>query len=225
MNEPFGMTVDDNTVRKYGAADAASVPLREYQRRRAGFARKEEILSRADRQLSLLRAGLFVAGFALLALSISFSNVAPWWCLLPALAFAIAVVKHETVSRELESCRRGTAHHEQNLQRMEHRWHGVGAAGERYVDERHPYECDLDLFGKGSLFQLLCQARTRLGEDTLADWLRVAASPAAIDFRQRAINELRDTSICVSSWRCCRPKFTTSSIKTCCTNGRRNIRR
>jgi len=74
---------------------------------------------------------------------------------------------------------------------LEHRWSSLGTTGERYVDERHPYECDLDLFGKGSLFQLLCRARTRLGEDVLADWLRAAATPSAINFRQRAVHELR----------------------------------
>ena len=64
--------------------------------------------------------------------------------------------------------------------------------GRRYLDESHPYAGDLDLFGRGSLFQLLCQARTRLGEDTLGSWLLTAATPSTIDFRQRAISELRD---------------------------------
>lgn len=43
--------------------------------------------------------------------------------------------------------------------------------------------------GRGRCFNF-CRARTRLGEDTLAAWLRTAASPSAIDFRQRAISEL-----------------------------------
>ena len=31
--------------------------------------------------------------------------------------------------------------------------------GQRYLDENHLYAADLDLFGKGSLFELLCTAR------------------------------------------------------------------
>lgn len=170
----------------------ASAPHTVYRRRQAEFAQKRDVLRTADRRLSLLRAGLFVVGFGLLVLSLQTGEFAWWWCLLPAAGFFAAVVKHELVSRELERCERGESYHSENLGRLEHRWHGVGAAGERYVDEQHPYECDLDLFGKGSLFQLLCRARTRLGEDVLADWLRSAATPSAIEFRQRAISELRE---------------------------------
>ena len=31
---------------------------------------------------------------------------------------------------------------------------------------------DLDLFGKGGLFELLCTVRTRMGEERLAQWLK-----------------------------------------------------
>jgi hypothetical protein len=58
----------------------------------------------------------------------------------------------------------------------------------------HPYAADLDLFGEGSLFELLCSARTRAGEQTLARWL--CTPPASgganeIRARQEAINDLR----------------------------------
>jgi hypothetical protein len=52
------------------------------------------------------------------------------------------------------------------------------------------YSADLDLFGKRSLFQLLCSARTRLGEDTLAAWFISAANVQTIRDRQQAIQEL-----------------------------------
>jgi len=57
---------------------------------------------------------------------------------------------------------------------------------------RHnPYAQDLDLFGKGSLFELLCTARTYIGEDTLARWLLTPAAPDAVHARHDAVNELR----------------------------------
>ena len=59
------------------------------------------------------------------------------------------------------------------------------------MDPAHPYAQDLDLFGKGSLFQLLCSARTRAGEQILASWLKDAASPEEIRSRQDALKELR----------------------------------
>ena len=48
---------------------------------------------------------------------------------------------------------------------------GAGETGQRFVDPNHPYSADLDIFGKGSLFQLVCGARTSAGEATLASWL------------------------------------------------------
>ena len=49
--------------------------------------------------------------------------------------------------------------------------------GLSYLNVDHPYAADLDLFGAGSLFERLCTARTRSGEDTLAAWLLAPASP------------------------------------------------
>ncbi|TXT39657.1 MAG: DNA mismatch repair protein MutS domain-containing protein, partial [Planctomycetota bacterium] len=163
----------------------------EYQRRRDGFFIELQRLAKFDRKLSLTRLGLFLVGLGFAALSMNSTEVAVWWCAVPFGLFAVAIVRHERVLRRLDRCRRGIAYHESNLDRLDHRWQDSQPRGERYADEQHPYELDLDLFGKGSLFQLLCRARTRLGEDTLAAWLRKAASSSAIDFRQRAINELR----------------------------------
>ena len=61
----------------------------------------------------------------------------------------------------------------------------------RFRDDAHPYADDLDLFGKGSLFQLLCTARTRPGEAMLAGWLKRRATIDELRARQQAIDELR----------------------------------
>ena len=55
----------------------------------------------------------------------------------------------------------------------------------------HPYAEDFDLFGKGSLFELLSTARTRGGEDTLAQWLLHPAASEVVIERQAAVEELR----------------------------------
>ena len=63
-------------------------------------------------------------------------------------------------------------------------------SGERFRDPHHSYVDDLDLFGRGSLFELLCTCRTRLGEDRLAAWLASPATPDEIRARQSAAAEL-----------------------------------
>lgn len=77
------------------------------------------------------------------------------------------------------------------LARIEDRWAGTGQQGERFRDPHHIYAADLDLFGAGSLFELLSIARTRMGEDTLAQWLLSPSTVDAIHERHAAIQELR----------------------------------
>ena len=55
----------------------------------------------------------------------------------------------------------------------------------------HPFAHDLDLFGDASVFQLYDTARTEIGEETLADWLRAPAAAAEVLARQQAVAELR----------------------------------
>jgi len=69
------------------------------------------------------------------------------------------------------------------IERIESRWMGKGEPGDRYRAPNHVYADDLDVFGRGSLFELLCTARTQNGEATLAEWLQ-APSPAAMTTRK-----------------------------------------
>ena len=85
------------------------------------------------------------------------------------------------------------AFYEQGLARIEDRWLELDApAPVRVADAHHLYAADLDLFGSGSLFQLLSLARTRAGEETLASWLAAPAPADTIHERQTAVTELTD---------------------------------
>jgi DNA mismatch repair ATPase MutS len=67
----------------------------------------------------------------------------------------------------------------------------VGEGGEAFLDPAHPYARDLDLFGKGSVFELLCTARTAIGQHRLAEWLLHPAPIVEIENRQKAVAELQ----------------------------------
>ena len=63
--------------------------------------------------------------------------------------------------------------------------------GEEYIDARHPYSYDLDLFGPRSLFALLNATATGSGRELLARNLQNPANVAdAIEQRQEAVKEL-----------------------------------
>jgi hypothetical protein len=135
----------------------------------------------------LLGLAFFIAaGFALFKLAFS-----PAWLLVPTVLFGGVVLYHGGLRRRLSRARRGADFYRSGLARIEDRWMGAGARGERFVDSHHVYSADLDLFGAGGLFELLCVARTRMGEDALARWLLGPAKRDEIDARQQAIAELR----------------------------------
>ena len=105
--------------------------------------------------------------------------------------FIAAVVVHARVAEKRKRALRAVAFYENGLARIEDRWIGMGQSTEVLRDDSHLYAADLDIFGKASLFELLCTARTRAGEETLANWLSAPAVRSEILERQQAVEELR----------------------------------
>jgi hypothetical protein len=98
---------------------------------------------------------------------------------------------HELTIRALTRGQAAVRFYSEGIARIEDRWIGTGATGEQFRDSQHPYADDLDVFGPGSLFQLVSGARTPMGEERLAAWLSSPATPGDIRERQSRISELR----------------------------------
>jgi hypothetical protein len=105
--------------------------------------------------------------------------------------FLVLAVLQEKKIHRIRFRARAIDFFERGLARMEDRWSGTGESGERFLDPLHPYARDLDVFGAGSLFELLCTARTRAGEQTLAAWLLAGAAVETLEARQKAVGELK----------------------------------
>jgi len=131
-----------------------------------------------------------VGATILIAIAVWRGAIRAWWLLLPALVFAWLMQRHDRVLRSRADVTRGIRFYERGLARIEDRWRGGGEPGERFRDDRHVYANDLDLFGTGSLFELLSLARTYTGEETLARWLTTAAGATEVRARQEAVREL-----------------------------------
>jgi hypothetical protein len=119
-------------------------------------------------------------------------DISPWWMILPALIFLALMFFHAFVLRNLERAQRAVAFYQKGLARLEGRWAGKGDGGVRYLEETHPYARDLDLFGEGSVFELLCTTQTPWGARTVSDWLLSPASREVVLARQEAVQELRE---------------------------------
>ncbi len=154
--------------------------------------RRADISAREERHKTLGYGRLAaVAAAAAIVWQALGGRISIAWALIPVAVFVVLMVIHDRLLAALERRRRAERFFERALARLDGRWAGNGEAGERYIDPSHLYGQDLDIFGKASLFELLCTARTHIGEDTLARWLLQAAPAAVVRARQQAVEELR----------------------------------
>jgi len=128
---------------------------------------------------------------AIATFSLGAERISPWWLLVPIVALAVLTGLHDRVDRALRRAARAAAYYGRALGRLENQWIGTGSQGERFRDSRHVFSEDLDLFGRGSLFELLSTARTARGERVLADWLLAPGERQEVAARQESVNELR----------------------------------
>lgn len=78
------------------------------------------------------------------------------------------------------------------LERIKGNWVHSGSTGEEFNVPGHVYASDLNLFGEGSLFQMLCIARTSIGRRGLANYLLEAPILEETLLRQEAVRELKE---------------------------------
>jgi hypothetical protein len=114
------------------------------------------------------------------------------WILLPSVVILAIIQSLTTNARTHSRLQRIVSFYELGLARLRHQWQGRGIDGKEFLPNRHVYASDLDVFGTGSLFELLCTARTGVGRATLAKWLLNPAECNEATARQFAVAELRD---------------------------------
>ena len=169
------MSVSEEYARRLGLREATAARL----------AKLHERIGTGRLALGLILA--LLAWGALLARVFS-----PLWLLPPAAAFVALVFYHLSVRRARVRAERAVEYYKHGIARSEDRWTGQGWTGDRFAGNGHIYAGDLDLFGRGSLFQLLSVARTPMGEAALANWLLAPASPAVLKERHDSIVDLRE---------------------------------
>lgn len=142
-------------------------------------------------RISLLRVLLFVAGFAGLIL---FYRSGTWAVVLTVcctfLPFFILVKVHNRLYFRKEQLETQLKLNQDELEGLEGDYSAFDE-GSEFVDARHPYSYDLDLFGRKSLFQALGRTCTHIGKQTLATWMQHhLTEKAAIETRQESIRDM-----------------------------------
>lgn len=147
---------------------------------------------RLHRNIGNAKLLVVVAGFLSAYLSFSRNLFPASWLLIFVAAYFALAVWHEFVLRAKAQAATAADYYRKGIARIEDRWSGTGQTGERFRAENHVYAEDLDLFGKGSLFELLSTARLPMGEKRLADWLCRPSPKSVVLARQELVAELRE---------------------------------
>jgi energy-coupling factor transporter ATP-binding protein EcfA2 len=105
-------------------------------------------------------------------------------------AFVLFVAWHGRVLAREDAANRAAAVNGDAVLRVSGRFRELAEDGQRFQLNDHPYADDLDLFGRGSLYQRIAVAHTRFGEEALSRFLSDPATEDVILERQRAVGAL-----------------------------------
>ena len=104
--------------------------------------------------------------------------------------FVVLAIYHARLGRQRARLATLRAIQEEALARLDRRWSDLPMSWIPEAPPDHPYAGDLDIVGRASLFQLLDTTATRMGRESLADWLLTPADPMVATARQGAVAEL-----------------------------------
>lgn len=149
-----------------------------------------DALNRWYEHLSSMRMTCFFAALALGSFNQYHEWFSQWWISLFALIFLILVVVHEYVVTKRERVLLQIDFFSRGIDRINGTWHKNQIHHQLDPIDDHLYAHDLEIFGKNSLFNLLCIAYSQSGKRQLQKWLSSTPSKELIEARQAASIEL-----------------------------------
>lgn len=162
-----------------------------YSKRKLEFTTALDVVNHRIKLFSDAR--LITAGGFALCLYFFFSASIMIYILIPLVAvFAVLVAKHSKLFEEKTRLQNLITINTNELLALANDYSGF-KSGAGYVDPKHPFTHDLDIFGPGSLFQYMNRSATLEGEIALATSL---ANPLAtrekVLERQQAVHDLSE---------------------------------
>jgi len=167
-------------------------PRAEYGKRLEALAQQSTAENRRHIYLGNAKLGTIAAELLGVWLVLAKDLFPAYWLILPVVVYLILAAVHEVVLRAKRRAEVASDFYRCGIARIEDRWAGTGQTGERFLERKYLYAEDLDIFGKGSLFELLSQARLPMGENLLAEWLCQPSDLQTVIERQGLVAELRE---------------------------------
>jgi len=172
-------------------------PQEVYNSRAEEFGAKAVRLQKLSNRLSMGRLVAFAGGLILFVALSTVSIVAAIAFLLISLVlFAWMVIRYGITERQRNHFRHLEEINKLEIRCLDGDFSGY-KSGEEYAERDHPYTYDLDIFGRTSLFQLICRTTSKPASDLLAGYLKQPAPDEEIMSRQEAVEELTP----MTSWR------------------------
>ncbi len=179
--------------RASSADRTVSDPRAAYQSRIDEIAARERKLTRRDQRFVRLRIAAFVLSLGLITLCLGDpEHVSWWWLTIPAVLFFGLLPFHQACVRRLKRARAIGEFHASRLRRLDREFGADVSNGAEFSNDLHPWTQDLDVFGPGSLFQLLNECRTQPGRRKLAEWLQTVCDGDTIRLRQARAQGLKN---------------------------------
>lgn len=133
-----------------------------------------------------------LASAALLCLSLSSHFLPVWSTAFPLVPAIVAFAEMRRRKRRIRDSTCLLGMYQRGLDRVRHEWMSKGDAGSDLEMPSHLSARDIDLFGDGSMFELLCDVGTPAGREALAKWLQSPARPEEVISRQQSVRCLRE---------------------------------
>lgn len=172
-------------------ASPSTLPAAElYSRRTEELRAATNDTTRRYEQCTLILTAVAIVGCFAFYQALVAKQLPFWVAVLAIPALAVVVQQRHRYYLQFAQLSSVLAYYEKGAARLNRQWNLLDP-GENFIDGEHFYSRDLDLFGNGSLYQLLCSARTQIARHTLANWMKAPADLREIRARQEAVLELR----------------------------------
>lgn len=107
------------------------------------------------------------------------------------LIFLILLIKHEKSREKCKEITRLIEINQNSVKRITGSWTEFPDTGEEFIDQKHPFTWDLDIFGQASLFQWINVSNTYAGRQTLSKNIsQPEKNKSLIEARQKGIVDL-----------------------------------
>ncbi len=188
------MTLNSSTASPGTIRQSSTAPRAAYENRLREVTEDVRELSQRDSRFVQFRTAIFLGALALGILCIGESEHISWfWMLIPVVLFLSLLPFHQKCLRKLATAKAICRFHASRIQRLDRHFGTEIADGSEFADELHPWTQDLDVFGRGSLFQMLNECRTLPGRRHLASWMTQICEGETIRVRQARAQGLKQS--------------------------------